>query len=119
MKTTDEIMGLVEAYVLARCRFHDMSQSFTRQMGTDVKSTGDALCAALTASLDWHPMDSAPKDGTEVLAYAQEIVRMKWVEGEGYGLWIYADETLADVCPEAIQPTHWKPLPPPPAEGEK
>lgn len=51
MKTAEEIMGLVEAYVLARCRFHDMSQSFTRQMGADVKSTGDALCDALTAIL--------------------------------------------------------------------
>ena len=49
MTTPAELMEMVEAYVLARCAFHDMSQPLTRQMDAEVKSTGDALRAAITA----------------------------------------------------------------------
>lgn len=64
--------------------------------------------------MQWQPIETAPKDGTEVWAYASEQVRMKWSEGFDWGLWIYSDELLQDVCPEPEQPTHWMPLPPPP-----
>lgn len=69
----------------------------------------------------WRPIEAAPKDGTEVWAFCDgEQVRMRWIEGADYALWIYADEILADVCPEPARPTHWQPLPPTPepnAEG--
>lgn len=62
---------------------------------------------------NWQPIETAPKDGA-VWAFNGEQQRMRWVEGEGYALWIHDEELLADVDPEANQPTHWMSLPPPP-----
>ena len=59
----------------------------------------------------WLPIESAPRDGTVVWAFNGEADRMKWICGDGYDLFIYADELLADVCPDPDQPTHWQPLP--------
>lgn len=63
---------------------------------------------------EWQTIDSAPKDGTEIWAYNGEQARMKWISGDGYALWSWADEILADVDADAVQPTHWMPLPEPP-----
>lgn len=62
----------------------------------------------------WQPIESAPKDGTEVWAFNGEQGRMHWIEGEGYALWAWADELLSDVDPFPSQPTHFMPLPPNP-----
>ncbi|KDB85232.1 DUF551 domain-containing protein [Bordetella bronchiseptica] len=59
----------------------------------------------------WMLIDSAPKDGTEIWAYNGEQARMRWIEGECYALWIWADELLSDADPNPDQPTHWQPLP--------
>jgi hypothetical protein len=62
----------------------------------------------------WQDIETAPKDGTEIWAYAGEQARMKWIEGSGYALWVWADEALSEIDPDPIQPTHWMPLPEPP-----
>lgn len=59
---------------------------------------------------DWQPIETAPTDGTRVLAYVPDcpqmveeivIVRVSW------GEWTYfAGEDTAQV-----NPTHWMPLP--------
>lgn len=67
---------------------------------------------------EWQDIGTAPKDGTEVWAFNGEQARMKWIEGDGYALWIYDDEVIADVDPNPEQPTHWMPLPPPPSTGK-
>jgi len=68
--------------------------------------------------MEWQPIETAPKDGTEIWAYNGEQVRMHWItwehEGESGGMWQYADEILSDVAPDCWQPTHWMPLPEPP-----
>ncbi|MGZ9893067.1 hypothetical protein ACXXNA_05865 [Bordetella bronchiseptica] len=66
----------------------------------------------------WMPIESAPKDGTEIWAYNGEQARMHWIEGEGYALWAWADELLSNEDPNPGQPTHWQPLPAAPGSPE-
>ena len=60
----------------------------------------------------WQPISTAPKDGTEILAYADN----KGQKGERMvlywdrGFWLWGAIAIHD-------PTHWMPLPEPP-EGE-
>jgi len=64
--------------------------------------------------MNWQPISQAPHDETEIWAFNGEQGRMKWVEGNGFALWIWADETLMDIDPSPEQPTHFMPLPEPP-----
>lgn len=59
----------------------------------------------------WKPIESAPKDGSEIWAYNGEQARMRWTQGECYALWIWADDLLSDADPNPEPPTHWMPLP--------
>jgi hypothetical protein len=80
-------------------------------------SANSRALAAISSSTagGWRPIETAPKDGTEVWAFNGEQARMHWTEGEISGvkwaLWIWTDQLLA--APD--QPTHWMPLPPPPS----
>lgn len=65
----------------------------------------------------WLPIESAPKDGTEVLAYAAD----KAINGHFYGVAMWADKSewppnsvAGWFWPFRIRPTHFQPLPPPP-----
>jgi hypothetical protein len=82
----------------------------------------------------WQPIESAPKDRTEILAcwpkrkldddecptgeitgYAQCVTAWQgfWIEPdylEAHGSFYFEDEAFA------AEPTHWMPLPPPPVE---
>jgi hypothetical protein len=78
-----------------------------------------AYGADLLAELDgrWRPIQSAPKDGTELWLYApdespSQFVGRYEVSGE-YGYWAYSEELVMQVVGEA-GPTHWMPLPEPP-----
>jgi hypothetical protein len=78
------------------------------------------LMAALKAK--WQPIETAPKDGTEVLIYG-----LAWEDaqrGNYYAVAAFLDGAWRD-SPEDVDdgwemnsPTHWMPLPTPP-EGEK
>ena len=77
---------------------------------------------AMTGNAGWRPIESAPRDGTEILVFAPEdrpqIVVVKWCqfdepfEGQE-GCWQYVDETICDIAPEGPVATHWKPANPP------
>ena len=54
----------------------------------------------------WRGMESAPKDGTPMLVWCAHMNRCVIIE------WPRADENWDG---DAIDPTHWMPLPPPPA----
>lgn len=66
---------------------------------------------------EWQPIETAPRDGTELLVSGfefdepregrwvccAEYVNREWVEKSGLSLY---------------PPTHWMPLPPPPSDGD-
>ena len=61
------------------------------------------------AALQWQPIETAPKDGTEFLgsvgvSYQGGVVVLHWDKDDGFIDW---DADFWD-------PTHWMPLPPPP-----
>jgi hypothetical protein len=64
---------------------------------------------------DWQPIETAPKDGTHILAYWPPIFERTdnaaqvetWFNGS---IWENSwDQEFGDMCP-----SHWMPLPPPP-----
>ncbi|MDQ0506001.1 hypothetical protein QOZ94_002805 [Xanthobacter agilis] len=75
----------------------------------------------------WQPIATAPKDGTTVLLWAvSRVVPGRWSE-ETYAkrprpLWVTlsgAHGLLGISWDRDNQPTHWMPLPSPPAEDTK
>ena len=68
-----------------------------------------ALVAAAEAER-WRPIETAPKDGTEILIVDRVgMCVAKWAE---YCGWIsYTDDGWYEAC---VWPTHWRPLPPAP-----
>ena len=58
----------------------------------------------------WQPIETAPKDGTDVLLGAEGwVIIGSWFrfDDEGNGRWMHEDGATCD-------PTHWQPLPSPP-----
>jgi hypothetical protein len=68
-----------------------------------------ALAAALPMMDGWQPIETAPNDGIRVLLW-----HSTW-QAPSSGQW-YGDKWSVgyDLSPFAMQPTHWRPLPPPP-----
>ena len=73
---------------------------------------------------EWHPIETAPKDGTEIIAFRpgkpKHIEGMQWVaydplDGVGDGAWHWSYDGDA---PTANPPTHWMPLPAAPIPKE-
>lgn len=67
---------------------------------------------------EWKPIETAPRDGTKVLAWrngALEILRWDHIKVGPLmaGWWFVGDRAVVD---RDAQPTHWMPLPAPPTE---
>jgi hypothetical protein len=62
--------------------------------------------------MEWQPIETAPKDGTTVIAYRPttppHVEGMHYVEGSWY--WSYDGDGPNEFD---VQPTHWLPLTPP------
>jgi hypothetical protein len=66
---------------------------------------------------EWKPIDSAPKDGTQILAFAKDAYGYNY-----YGVAEWAVDGPGKIQPHvedwfwpfAIRPTAWMPLPEPP-----
>jgi hypothetical protein len=67
-------------------------------------------------SMEWMPIDSAPKDGTPVLGWSLDFGYRDTVWGSkrpGWGPdWLW--EEPMDGYTATWEPTHWMPLPKPP-----
>ena len=65
--------------------------------------------------MDWQPIETAPKDGTVVLlAGCRKPVAAAWLEDE-IDYWHVDDNKLGPFALGGPAPTHWMPLPKPPA----
>ena len=75
--------------------------------------------------MEWQPIETAPKDGTEILAYFGPhtgVVQVSWnsPDYDGFKLWVVDDRKHGPYYLRGYSnpyPTHWMPLPPAP-EGE-
>ena len=78
---------------------------------------------------EWQPIETAPKDGTEIFVYAKWKykncdAKYSWrvanyrsdISGweNGCHFWTITSTHFHET---AIEPTHWMPLPPPPEEA--
>ena len=82
--------------------------------------------ATLKAENEWQPIETAPKDGTVFLGYKLGQFRECYkVPRDDCDMWCFGGTSGADDLFPNIKPTHWKPLPKPPAidaamaQGEK
>jgi len=63
--------------------------------------------------MEWQPIETAPKDGAEILGWSSissEAYVMWW--SAPHGDWVWGINDLNDMF---CDPTHWMPLPEPPA----
>jgi len=109
--------------------------SFTGD-GNPALARVQTACSALrrtpepTAVSEWEPIETAPKDGTRILAWSaehgqRETFMAKYQEGSpGYSIWQRGDGPLnvgwewsepISGCSFKWKPTHWQPLPSAPA----
>ncbi|MGF0520625.1 hypothetical protein ACQEDT_03860 [Agrobacterium pusense] len=73
----------------------------------------DALSAQVQDVAGWQPIETAPKDGTQFLAFDKGSYLNCWWHDNGYGEQYWMDD--ADSEPN---PSHWMPLPAAPAKQE-
>ena len=67
---------------------------------------------ALVAAVTWQPIETAPKDGTNILAIETETIKIVfWYSG--LKEWGSQQDWFDD---GKWEPTHWMPLPKPPKE---
>lgn len=90
-----------------------------------VMAAADEIRAALVAEIGgWRPIDSAPRDGTHIIAWCRRgsgqtpqcIAPVWWCRpadlgGTGDAAWVYR----TSVGLHFANPTYWQPLPKPPA----
>lgn len=59
--------------------------------------------------MEWQPIETAPKDGTEILLYRRGVSQGKWRVGMLNGQCAWGGDGW--FYPRWDQPTHWMPLP--------
>jgi hypothetical protein len=61
---------------------------------------------------EWQPIETAPKDGTDLLLWWPY-----WSKIPVHGYWSLGEWASLSAISEGDGPTHWMPLPAPPTEG--
>lgn len=76
--------------------------------GASTARKRDRIVALLA---QWRPIATAPSDGRPILVFGgmHDKPVIQAADGEWWDLY----------CPRDVAPTHWRPLPPPPADSEK
>jgi len=71
---------------------------------------------------EWLPIETAPKDGTEVLVFSPDVyypVEIVTWQKNPYNGDAWASARCVDGLTISGRPTHWMPLPPPPPDDTK
>ena len=64
------------------------------------------------AEINWQPIETAPHDGSRILVYADyEMFVVRWIDD----WWHVNDNKHGPYSLRGPEPTHWMPLPEPPA----
>jgi len=66
----------------------------------------------IRSDMDWQPIETAPKDGSDVLLCTDKGVHVIGKRNKHLHIWVERD---GRETPRTI--THWMPLPPPPNQG--
>lgn len=67
--------------------------------------------------MNWQSIESAPRDGTSILAFDGGIDIWRWRENPRVGRsWFTNTDEWDDYELETSQPTYWQPLPLPPSD---
>lgn len=65
----------------------------------------------------WQPIETAPKDGTQFIAWISHYYQGKG--GHALVLWLPSKNGWHDASARRVQPTHWHPLPEAPDATER
>lgn len=82
----------------------------------------DAMLQAWQAAQKWQPIETAPKDETEIIVMymhidTQIVHNACWLDDYPAGWWSYdKSESSRVLLDDWMEPTHWMPLPPPPKD---
>jgi len=105
-------------------RLHDMAcdkgllriqvEELTRQRDLAVDALENHMC-----NCEWRDIETAPKDGTVFLGYKRGQFRECYkVPRDDCDMWCFGGTSGADDLFPNIKPTHWMPLPKPPAMSQ-
>ena len=66
--------------------------------------------------IEWQPIETAPKDGTDILVMTGETMHVvRWINIHGdFDYWTVDDNKHGPFTLRGKAPTHWMPLPDPP-----
>lgn len=110
---TDELVKRLEAEA-DRLRADDVRAAHAMDDARD-------RIEALMAERQWQPIETAPKDGTDIIVLLTHMERPRAWTGrwhKGLKRWSI-DHGMQRYQPaEMAYPTHWMPLPQPPTEGK-
>lgn len=113
----------------------DTANNNHRSMAHQLAETGERALAAesslhrVRAETVWQPIETAPKDGSDVLLYFpleglsagfEKVIIAHWRKSAGDLIncyWVWQGRAYRGYS-EAYQPTHWMPLPAPPAVAD-
>lgn len=60
----------------------------------------------------WNPIETAPKDGTEIMLWRDDWpcpIFARWDDTWEVPFWLALESVLADIMGEIESPTHWAP----------
>ena len=108
------------------CKVIDVEKFLCAKLGKEWSATGmsivslvdeiSSLSAQAQDVVGWQPIETAPKDGSEILA----LWKRSQIQSNGYGVVWFEDGSWREFDYECLvsDPTHWMPLPAAPAKQE-